>query len=271
MLASRTGSKFGHAIHASYGSVREAASSRLRSIGLHDFATNSSTFSVVTFLCSVVAGQHARGALAGAQALGELERDLAVGRRLAGLDAQLVAQVVQQSPRRRAARKLIERQTQARVSPSGCVLLEEAVEASSCLALRPAPGRAARRSRRPPASGTQRSRSLTRCSAGSVTACLRRIAREVGLDRLRSSRRSSMRSSRSCRIVLVYRSSSAAMMFKLPSTATTSLSVCPPIKYGNSGKVNERRRPAAGPVGHVACRRRRRRSPARRWATSVAA
>ena len=71
---------------------------------------------------------------------------------------------------------------------------------------------------------------------------------------------------RRCDHVDAQRSNSAAMMFKLPSTATTSLSVWPRIKCGKQGEVDERRRPAAGPIGHVRCRRRPGKSPARRWA-----
>ena len=56
------------------------------------------------------------------------------------------------------------------------------------------------------------------------------------------------------------------MMFKLPNTATTSLSVWPRIRCGKQGEMDERRRPAAGAIGHAGCRRRRGKSPTRRWA-----
>src|SRR5687768_4089895 len=83
-------------------------------------------------LVQLAAGQHAGGEVAGAQALGRLHRQGAIGRRPTGLNSQLVAQVIKdllassQSTTDRAAdpgpRAAVRR-----------VLLEEAIEAERVL------------------------------------------------------------------------------------------------------------------------------------------
>ncbi len=143
-------------------------------------------------------------------------------------------------PRRRRPRRLIERQTHTRYCPMRLVLLEKSVEAQRILHLGGGQfqqfGKLDHRLRRHVAQPLVDQ--MQRRQRGRL---LGRIARKA--DPRSAFRKSASRTVRSCsRLHLIssfiphpslsYRSNSAAMMFKLPSTATTSLRVWPRIRCG---------------------------------------
>ena len=114
-----------------------------------------------------------RGAFAGAEALGELQRDLAVGascRRAA--TCSLSHNVVQQfvAAAQRAGQAAAD--PQPRLAERVVFLAEEAVEGQRVVDLAPGCRSSMSAISRIASSGTQRSASWTMCSAGSVTACL---------------------------------------------------------------------------------------------------
>ena len=80
------------------------------------------------------AGQHAGGEFAGPQALGKLDRQLAVGGRFAGMGAGCVAHAVEHFLAAAQA-QLIDRQTHSPHQAVRLVLLEESVEPQRVLHL----------------------------------------------------------------------------------------------------------------------------------------
>src|SRR5262245_25807170 len=173
---------------------------------------------------SFIIEQHTRSPFTGADALGKFQRDGAILRRLARLHVQLLAKVAEQFV---AAAKLAGEAAanpQSRLSQRVLLVLEEAIEAHGVVQFRGAQfehlGDLANRGQRHAAHGIvnqMQSRQGHRLLAG--------VAREVGFDLL------SQFGSQDA-----HRSNSAAIIFRLPSTATMSLIWWPSIKYGKIAK-----------------------------------